>query len=44
VRGVLGVVREPSEALGWIGYDVAGQDVDDAFKAMIDALLHEVGE
>jgi hypothetical protein len=44
VRGVLGVVREPSGALGWIGYDVAGQDVDDAFTAMIDALLGEVGE
>jgi hypothetical protein len=52
VRGVLGVVREPSENMEWIGAQRADDYAEDvtmagiglAFTAMIDALLWEVGE
>jgi len=50
VRGVLGVVREPSEGVEWAGAQKAADYSDEvttagvglAFTAMIDALLGEI--
>lgn len=50
VRGVLGVVREPSAVMEWVGVRKAEDYSDEvtmagiglAFTAMIDALIEEV--